>query len=280
ERIADEFLEDDRLILFTKNKKGKIEKSFASSKGDFEDGQVYVLINENSASASEIIAGALQDNDKGTIVGRRSYGKGLVQREMGLGDGSAVRLTISRYYTPTGRSIQRSYSNGNQDYFDEYYRRIQNGELSNSNKIEVDDSLKFTTPGGKIVYGGGGIIPDIFVPIDMKMKNETINRIRAMGIMNYFVFEELDKNREDFKDFQRDEFISNFEVTDAVVKRFQDYVNERARYKMPFAAYKDEVKLYLKATLAEQLFGSSASVEVLNGNDNMMEMVFELVNQP
>ncbi|MBT8268181.1 MAG: S41 family peptidase, partial [Bacteroidia bacterium] len=115
ERIADEFLEDDRLILFTKNKKGKIEKSFASSKGDFEDGQVYVLINENSASASEIIAGALQDNDKGTIVGRRSYGKGLVQREMGLGDGSAVRLTISRYYTPTGRSIQRSYSNGNQD---------------------------------------------------------------------------------------------------------------------------------------------------------------------
>ena len=108
ERIADEFLENNKLILFTKNKKGKIEKSFATGKGSFEDGEVFVLINENSASASAIIAGALQDNDKGTIVGRRSYGKGLVQREMGLGDGSAVRLTISRYYTPTGRSIQRS----------------------------------------------------------------------------------------------------------------------------------------------------------------------------
>ncbi|NNK74291.1 MAG: S41 family peptidase, partial [Flavobacteriaceae bacterium] len=153
ERIADEFLEDDKLILFTRNKKGKVERSYASGKGDFEEGEIFVLINENSASASEIIAGALQDNDKGTILGRRSYGKGLVQREMGLGDGSAVRLTISRYYTPTGRSIQRAYNNGNKDYFDEYYRRIQNGELSNSDNIEVHDSLKFTTPEGKIVYG-------------------------------------------------------------------------------------------------------------------------------
>lgn len=109
EQIADEFLEKGKLILFTKNKKGNIERSFATSRGSFENGEVFVLINENSASASEIIAGALQDNDKGTIVGRRSYGKGLVQREMALGDGSAVRLTVSRYYTPTGRSIQRSY---------------------------------------------------------------------------------------------------------------------------------------------------------------------------
>ena len=121
EQIVDEFLEDDKLILFTKNKRGNIEKSFATSDGDFEDGKVYVLIDENSASASEIVAGALQDHDKGTIVGRRSYGKGLVQREMELGDGSAVRLTVSRYYTPTGRSIQRPYKNGHKDYYDEYF---------------------------------------------------------------------------------------------------------------------------------------------------------------
>mgnify|MGYP000616101609 FL=1 len=121
EQIADEFLENDKLILFTKNKSGAIEKSYATNKGDFETGDVYVLINENSASASEIVAGALQDNDKGTIVGRRSYGKGLVQREMELGDGSAIRLTVSRYYTPTGRSIQRSYDHGAQDYYDDYY---------------------------------------------------------------------------------------------------------------------------------------------------------------
>ena len=278
ERIADEFLEDDKLILFTKNKKGKVERSYASSKGDFEDGEIFVLIDENSASASEIIAGALQDNDKGTIVGRRSYGKGLVQREMGLGDGSAVRLTISRYYTPSGRSIQRSYSNGNKDYFDDYYKRIQNGELSSSEKIEVHDSLKFKTVGGRTVYGGGGIIPDLFVPIDEKMENETINRIRATGIMNYFVFEQLDQDRGAFSDFKQDEFVRNFVVDNAMVDRFQDYLNDRSRYKIPFVAYKDEIKIYLKATLAEQLFGSEAAVQVLNSRDDMIKTVLQLSN--
>lgn len=278
ERIADEFLEDDKLILFTKNKKGKVEKSFATARGDFEDGEIYVLINENSASASEIIAGALQDNDKGTIIGRRSYGKGLVQREMGLGDGSAVRLTIARYYTPTGRSIQRSYRNGNKDYFDDYYDRIENGELTNSDKIEVADSLKFTTPKGKIVYGGGGIIPDVFVPINIKTENETIFRIRASGIMSYFVFEDLDKNRSQFEDVTRQGFIDNFEISDEVLNRFQVYLNSRSRYKIPFIAYANEVKLYLKAILAEQLFGSEASVQVLNSNDNLLEKVEQLAN--
>lgn len=276
ERIADEFLENNKLILFTKNKKGKIEKSFATGKGDFEDGEVYVLINENSASASEIIAGALQDNDKGTIVGRRSYGKGLVQREMGLGDGSAVRLTISRYYTPTGRSIQRSYSNGNKDYYDDYYDRIESGELSSSDKIEVADSLKFTTPKGKVVYGGGGIIPDEFVPINLRMENETIYRIRASGIMSYFIFEDLDKDRSPYKDISQEDFVYGFEVDDAVVDRFQEYLNSRTRYKIPFVAYKEEVRLYLKATLAEQLYGSEASVQVLNTNDAMLKRVMQL----
>ena len=174
ERIVDEFLEDDKLILLTKNKKGKVKKSYATRRGSFENGHVFVLIDENSASASEIVAGALQDNDKGTIVGRRSYGKGLVQREMQLGDGSAVRLTVSRYYTPTGRSIQRAYEKGNRDYFDDYYSRINSGELLDPEKIEIADSLKFKTPKGKIVYGGGGIIPDVFVPLDEAMQNETI----------------------------------------------------------------------------------------------------------
>ena len=129
EKLADEFLEDDKLILFTKNKKGRIKKVYATGKGDFENKPVYVLINERSASASEIIAGALQDNDIGTIVGRRSFGKGLVQREMDLGDGSAVRLTVSRYYTPTGRSIQKSYKNGNRDYYQKFMERYVSGEL-------------------------------------------------------------------------------------------------------------------------------------------------------
>ena len=277
EQIADEFLEKDKLIVFTKNKKGKIEKTFATRKGDFENGDIYVLINENSASASEVIAGALQDNDKGTIIGRRSYGKGLVQRDMALGDGSAVRLTISRYYTPTGRSIQRSYENGNEDYYHEYYKRIDNGELSDASNIEVADSLKFTTPKGKVVYGGGGIIPDVFVPIDKKMENGTIGRILASGIMDYFVFEELDKNRLSFQKISQEDFIEGYIITDSFLERFTEYLNRRSRYKITFVAYKEEVKLYIKATLAEQLYGSEAHMQVLNTNDAMLEKVFSLI---
>jgi carboxyl-terminal processing protease len=129
--IADELLKDKQLIVFTKNKKGTVEKTFATKSGSFETGKVIVLIDENSASASEILAGAIQDNDRGTIVGRRSFGKGLVQREMNFDDGSAVRLTVARYYTPTGRSIQKSYSNGNEAYFEESDSRLLNGELLN-----------------------------------------------------------------------------------------------------------------------------------------------------
>jgi len=279
EQIADEFLEKGKLILFTKNNKGSIQKSFATSRGSFEDGEVYVLINENSASASEIIAGALQDNDKGTIVGRRSYGKGLVQREMALGDGSAIRLTVSRYYTPTGRSIQRSYENGNKDYYHEYFERIDNGELSNVNKIKVADSLKFTTPKGKTVYGGGGIIPDVFVPINIKMENETMKRILASGIMSYFVFEDLDKDRSIYQNIKEEDFIDNFVVSDAFLNRFNEYLNNRTRFKITFVAYNDEVKLYIKATLAEQLFGTKAYEQVINTNDVMIDKVKQLIQE-
>lgn len=194
--IADEFIKDDKLILFTKNKSGAIEETYAQREGDFENGKVFVLINENSASASEVVAGALQDNDVGTIVGRRSYGKGLVQREMELGDGSAVRLTIARYYTPTGRSIQKPYDNGNESYFNDYMHRYKNGELNNEDSIEVNDSLKYKTPGGRIVYGGGGIIPDIFVPKDTDSEKEKLTFILRGGYMSRFVFDILEQNRE------------------------------------------------------------------------------------
>jgi len=279
EQIADEFLEKGKLILFTKNKKGRIEKSFATSRGSFEEGEVFVLINENSASASEIIAGALQDNDKGTIVGRRSYGKGLVQREMALGDGSAIRLTVSRYYTPTGRSIQRSYENGNKDYYHEYFERIDNGELSSASKIKVADSLKFTTPKGKVVYGGGGIIPDVFVPINSKMENETIDRILASGIMSYFVFEDLDNDRSIYENIKEEDFINNFVVSDALLTRFGEYLNARTRYRTVFVAYNDEVKLYIKATLAEQLFGTEAYEQIVNSNDVMINKIKQLIQE-
>ncbi|NNE33562.1 MAG: S41 family peptidase [Winogradskyella sp.] len=277
EQIADEFLEDDKLIVFTRDKKGNEERTYATRRGDFEEGEIYILINENSASASEVIAGALQDNDKGVIVGRRSYGKGLVQREMALGDGSAVRLTVSRYYTPTGRSIQKPYTNGDsRSYHNDYFKRLRTGELADENSIEVDDSLKFTTPKGKVVYGGGGIIPDVFVPVDKSFDNETINYLRRRGYFGYFVFEELDKDRSIYENVSKFDFINNFEVSDDVVVRFQDYINEKERTNITFVAYSDVVKRLIKATLARQLFDDNAFEEILNKEDIMLQEIILL----
>ncbi|WP_323789206.1 S41 family peptidase [Psychroserpens sp.] len=277
EQIVDEFLEDDKLILFTKNKAGKIEKRYATRRGDFEEGAIYILINENSASASEIVAGALQDNDKGTIIGRRSYGKGLVQREMSLGDGSAVRLTVSRYYTPTGRSIQRPYDNGNNnDYHNDYYKRLSNGEFQNPENIQISDSLKYTTPNGKIVYGGGGIIPDIFVPLNTSKQNETLTYIKRRGYVSNFVFEELDKDRSLYVDFEASDFIKNFVVGDDVVEEFQDFLNLKERTNISFVNYHDQMKMLIKAELASQLFNSSTSEQIINETDVMIEEVILL----
>lgn len=277
EQIADEFLEADKLILFTKDKKGKEERIYATRRGNFEDGEIYILINENSASASEVIAGALQDNDKGVIVGRRSYGKGLVQREMALGDGSAVRLTVSKYYTPTGRSIQRPYTNGDKkNYYDDYYKRLRTGELVDEGSITVDDSLKFTTPKGKVVYGGGGIIPDVFVPVDRLFDNETINYLRRRGHFGYFVFEELEKDRTLYQDISKYDFINNYEVSDDIVVRFQDYVNQKELTNITFVAYNDEIRRLIKATLARQLFDDNAFSEILNKEDIVVKEVILL----
>ncbi|MCP4978017.1 MAG: S41 family peptidase [Maribacter sp.] len=274
EQMADEFLEDGKLILFTKNKKGKIENIYATDKGSFEDKPIYVLINERSASASEIIAGALQDNDVGTIVGRRSFGKGLVQREMELGDGSAVRLTVSRYYTPTGRSIQRAYENGNKDYYKKFTDRYHNGELVSVDSIKVADSLKFTTPKGRVVYGGGGIIPDVFVPIGTN-EEEAVESMDSYGWLSYFIFEHLDADRQRYDDFTQNEFIRDFKVDDILFDRFVDYLMNRG-LKMNFYDFEDQLKLYLKAALAEQLFGANVHAKIKSTSDAMLKKVLDL----
>tara|TARA_R110002167_G_scaffold108803_3_gene277705 strand:+ start:3612 stop:5195 length:1584 start_codon:yes stop_codon:yes gene_type:complete len=274
EQMADEFLKDGKLILFTKNKKGKVDKIYATDKGSFEDKPVYVLINERSASASEIIAGALQDNDVGTIVGRRSFGKGLVQREMELGDGSAVRLTVSRYYTPTGRSIQKSYEKGNKDYYQKFTDRYHNGELVSVDSIKVADSLKFTTPKGKIVYGGGGIIPDVFVPIGSN-EEEAVESMDSMGFLSRFIFEYLDDNRVEFKTIGKNEFITEYAVDDILFERFVDFCLNRG-LKMNFYDYEDKIKLYLKASLAEQLYDPNLYAKIKSSGDDMLLKVMEL----
>ncbi|MFD0863008.1 S41 family peptidase [Sungkyunkwania multivorans] len=275
EEIADEFLEDEKLILFTKNKKGKIDKTYATERGDFEDGHVYVIINERSASASEIIAGALQDNDKGTIVGRRSFGKGLVQREMALGDGSSVRLTISRYYTPTGRSIQRPYENGNKDYYKEIYSRYHNGEMKSADSIKVADSLKFTTPKGKIVYGGGGIIPDVFVPARNTLEEEGLEFLLRSAFLNNFVFDYLDRDRKRYDGLTEDEFVNMVDIEESNFEEFK-LLAQRQNINIAFGAYRIKIKQFIKAIIAQQLYGTNAYERILNKGDRMVEKVIEL----
>lgn len=268
--IIDEFLEDDKLIVFTKNNKGEINESFATQKGDFEKGGLYVLIDENSASASEILAGALQDNDKGTIIGRRSFGKGLVQIEMPLGDGSAVRLTTARYYTPTGRSIQKPYAgNGNKNYYKDYQQRVNSGELLSKDSIKVVDSLQFKTPKGKIVYGGGGIVPDVFVAIDTTayMPNFYFNTI------NDFAFDYVDNNRAALEKWSVASFVDDFDADEKIFDSYLSSIKDRVK---PSFKIKKSIQRYLKASIANTLFGDVGFYRIMHQEDKMLQKVLEL----
>jgi len=274
-KIADEVLKEEELIVFTKNKKGNIDKTFATDEGSFENGKLSVLIDENSASASEILAGAIQDNDRGTIIGRRSFGKGLVQREMNFDDGSAVRLTIARYYTPSGRSIQKPYIKGDsEDYFKESESRFENGELYEKAKMKIADSLKFKTKKGRIVYGGGGIVPDIFVPLEVAHGGESLEYILQTGIVGHFVFEQLDKNRSAFKGLNFEEFQQKMQHNDLYLKLFQNYIFKTG-LELNLYKNKEVVNRYITAEFARQLFGESKYYQILLKEDKMIKAVLK-----
>ena len=220
-QIADQFLKEGQLIVYTKGRAQPRNEARATGKGEFETGDLVILIDEWSASASEILAGAIQDNDRGTIIGRRSFGKGLVQEPISFADGSGMRLTIARYYTPTGRSIQKPYSNGFEEYFDDLSERYQRKEFEVRDSIHFADSLKFTTPGGRVVYGGGGIMPDKFVPVDTS--GITPYFLKTRPLIYRFALKYTENNRETLKQFTTPSEIEKYLDSQSIMTRFEQY---------------------------------------------------------
>ena len=273
-KILNDLLLNDQLIVKTINRGGQEKITKAQSTNLYTHNPLYVLVNENSASASEIIAGAIQDNDRGTIVGRRTFGKGLVQRELLLGDGSAIRLTTARYYTPSGRSIQKNYKNGIEDYNNDFRSRYERGELYAADSIKVADSLQFKTLKGRIVYGGGGIVPDLFVPIARKHGEEAIVMMMKSGMVSYYVFQEIDKERQKYNDMSTSELIRFLEEDRKEFTSFKRYLETNKLF-FKLDRHKDLVIHYLIAEYLNQLKGEKEYYEWLLKIDPMVLRVVE-----
>ena len=278
--MSDTFLDKGNLIVYTKGKNRPEKKYFASGHGDFEEQKLMVLINENSASASEIVAGAIQDNDRGQIMGRRSFGKGLVQEQMDFHDGSAVRLTVARYYTPTGRSIQRSYKNGTEAYYADHYHRMLNNKENDS--IAIPDSLIYITPKGKTVYGGGGIMPDVILPLDTSFNYYLYNRLIRSSIISEKAIDYANlwyKKLETYHTVQ--EFYKNFNTNSSVymqiIKKAKELDIEPKKKEIEDS--KVLVMGLFKAELARLLFGENAYYYVYLQEDKIFKKAVVLMEE-
>ncbi|MFI3318451.1 MAG: S41 family peptidase [Rikenellaceae bacterium] len=247
--IANEFLPKNKLIVYTEDRSKQQMREYSDGRGRYSKLELAVLIDEGSASSSEILAGALQDNDRGVIIGRRSFGKGLVQRQVPFADGSAIRLTIARYFTPTGRSIQKPYRKGDgKDYEQEIYNRYLHNELFSADSITFDDSLRFTTPGGKVVYGGGGIMPDIFVAADTTAVSDYYLDVSRRNILYRYTIEYADKHRNELrKATSIDELKQIFGSDEKLVEEFVAHAQRKG-----VAPNREQIKLS-HSLLAAQL---------------------------
>ena len=280
--MANEFLPDNVLIVSTKGRyKRNDNEAWSDGKGAYQDAEVAVLIDAFSASASEIFAGALQDNDRGLIVGCRSYGKGLVQNEFILPDSSAIRMTTARYYTPSGRCIQKDYKSGN-EYSDEVAERYRRGEMDNPDSIKVDKSQKFTTAHGRTVYGGGGIIPDIFVPRDTSGVTHYYIEVENAGLLQRYAFDYCNNNRQSLKkmtDYKQ--FLRMAPSDEVLIDSFADYA--QANGITPRWYYinisRDMIVTKIKALIARDIFGSQAYYPILNRNDNTVQQALKALNK-
>lgn len=274
--IVDQLLGDKNLIVYTKGRTaGSRVDYFTTAAGLFEKGKLIVLIDESSASASEIVSGAVQDLDRGLIIGRRSFGKGLVQNSFPFPDGSAMRLTTARYYTPSGRCIQKPYENGVDDYYDDLNERFRHGEFTNRDSIHFADSLKYYTAGKRLVYGGGGIMPDIFIPLDTTENSKYLTDVYRKGLFNKFTLKYVDQHRAEinklYPDFKA--FKANFQVSDAMVEEFI-LAGEADEVKRDEAGLKNSgafIRRQLKALVANQMWGTSEYYQIINDTNPIVK---------
>ena len=280
-QMVDEFLEKDEPILYTEGVNQPRKTYNASGKNRWKDFQVYVMIDEFSASASEIFAGAIQDNDRGIIIGRRSFGKGLVQEQIPLNDGSALRLTVARFYTPSGRCIQSSYNNGNEDYYNNIYERFHNMEQLVADSIHFADSLKYTTKSGRIVYGGGGIMPDFFVPVDTSGNSEYYNSIYRKGLIYSFAYNYADENRKTLSSFTKADEFDNYLEKKNVLDEFVKYAAGKGipRDNQGLKTSSLIITTQLKAYIARNIIGEEGFYPIIKKIDNTLLRAIEISKQ-
>lgn len=281
--ITDEFLEKDRLMVYTEGKNQPRMTINSTSKGAFKNGKLVVLVNEGSASASEILSGAVQDWDRGIIVGRRTFGKGLVQRQLPLTDGTMIRLTVARYYTPTGRGIQKPYNGGDLEaYHSDFINRYNHGEMISADSIHFPDSLKYATLINKrTVYGGGGVMPDLFVPIDTTIATTLHRQLIAKGILNRITIQEVDNKRDAlFRAFPTIEtFKKNYTISSALIQRVKNMAEQEdiTWNNEEFNKSEKILLTQLKALIARDLYDPSAFYKIINDIDDIFLKGLEVI---